>query len=76
MELKISKDIPLPRRFNTQISATLAMLQPNESVFIPASAGMSKSSLSNIKRSFPDRKFASRTVFESGIRGLRIWRTA
>lgn len=85
---KIDKNIPVPcsvrnGRGPGATTSTIEMLRPGESFFVPkmvrqrkasATAKQLSSSATHVRKKYPDRRFAVRTVKENRQEGARLWR--
>ena len=79
-ELKIEKGIPLPlsKREGIYRQYTFGKFEVGDSAFFDVNGKggeMLRQGLSQFARR-NDRKFATRTVTENGVKGLRVWRIA
>ena len=85
----IDKNVPVPEsnvgRGTSTITNTITMLRIGESFFVPKLTKQRKASLTskqisnnvtNVRKKYPQRKFAVRTVKERGQSGARCWRVA
>lgn len=76
--IESSEDIPVPPRRLGKYKQYLEALEPGQTVFFAgvASGGLS-SSMSNIRRQYPDRVFRTSVRSEgqeNGVAGTRVWR--
>jgi len=69
--LRIDKDIPIGGIQRKKYP--LGELEIGDSFFVP---GKIVAQITGVFHRYPGRKFSGRTVFESGVKGARIWRVA
>lgn len=77
MEYKVSAGIPISphRRPLSGLTVQLLALAVGSSLFVPEPTSYYVNGrITTAKRD--GRRFATRTVVEDGVRGVRIWRTA
>ena len=73
-EIKIDRNMPIPAQARrSSLKYPFADLDIGESFFVPGRTGAQLSGFISWNR---PKKFATRTVIENGVKGVRVWRTA
>lgn len=82
-EYKIDKGVPLPGKmavFEDDLTVALNKMEPGDSIFFPGQSikyvpgQMNVALRARTHGHRKNRKVASRTVEENGVKGVRIWR--
>lgn len=74
--VQIDKDIPLPPSRSRLDGSTWALFKVGDSSFFPGGDQRELSSRAGSygRQCHPQRKFATRSVTENGVKGIRVWR--